>query len=123
MSFYQPDYGTNKCSTLIGGVGILLGMASLAFFGKGSIHGYTLAYICFLVALNFLSYHVKVLRIIIALASGGAGLYLVFSSLPDFVSSNIVRSQFGFYYMFVGLYSLGVCYCQIKALTKRNSNK
>ena len=118
MSFPQPDSGTNKCSTLIGGIGILLGMASLAFFGKGSIHGYTLMYICFLVALNFLSYHLKMLRVIIAIASGSAGCYLVLSSLPDFVSLNIEDARFGFYSMFIGLYSLAVCYCQVNVLIK-----
>ena len=118
MSFPQPDSETNKCSTLIVGVGILLAMASLAFFGKVSIHGYTLTYVCFLAALNFLSYHAKILRIIIALTSSCVGLYLVVSALPDFVSSSIVRSQLGFYYMFVGFYSLGVSYCQFKTLTK-----
>ncbi|GLX78661.1 hypothetical protein tinsulaeT_20010 [Thalassotalea insulae] len=118
MSFTQPDSGMNKCSTVIGGVGILLGMASLAFFGKGSIHGYTLIYIVVLVALNFLSYHAQILRMVTAVISGSVSLALIAYSFPDFISNNMIRSQKGFYYVLVGLYSAGVCLCQMKAIRK-----
>ena len=123
MNFTNPDSGMNRCSTFIGGVGILLGMASLAFFGKGDIHGLTLIYIVVLIALNFLSYHASFFRIVIAVISGVIGLGFIVSSLPDFISSNLERSQLGFYYMFIGFYSIGVCFCQINVLVKKNSNK
>ena len=123
VNFTNPDSGMNKCSTLIGGVGILLSMASLAFFGKGDIHGHTLIYIVVLVALNFLSYHARFFRVVIAIISGVIGLGFIVSSLPDFIADNLERSQLGFYYMFVGFYSIGVCFCQINVLVKKNSHQ
>jgi hypothetical protein len=123
MNMPQPDSGMNKCSTLIGGVGILLGMASIAFFGKGSIHIYSLIYIVILIALNFLSYHAEVLRVIIAILAGSSAVVLVVFSFPDFISSNMKQSKLGAYYMFVGLLSASVCLCQIRAMSIKNSNK
>ena len=123
MKMPQPDSGMNKCSTLIGGAGILLGMASLAFFGKGSIHAFSLIYIFILVALNFLSYHAQSLRVVIATLSGSAALFLILFSIPDFISANMRQSKLGAYYMFVGLLSASVCLCQIRAIANKSSNK
>ncbi len=115
----NPDSGINKCSTIIGGVGILLGLWSLAFFGHEEIHGLTLIYVCCLIGLNFLSYHFGFLRKIIAVSAGCIAIFFFIYSLPDFLSNNMIRSKSGLYFMFVGLYSAAVCFCQYKALSKK----
>ncbi|MBB1441947.1 hypothetical protein [Pseudoalteromonas sp. SG43-3] len=119
LNFIGPDSGINKCSTIIGGVGILLGLWSLAFFGHAEIHGLTLTYVFFLVALNFLTYHFGFLRKVIAVFSGGIAIFFFIYSFPDFISSDMLRSQSGLYFMLVGLYSAAVCFCQCKALSKK----
>ncbi|WP_076421175.1 hypothetical protein [Colwellia sp. UCD-KL20] len=119
LNFVDPDSGINKCSTIIGGIGILLGLWSLAFFGHAEVHGLTLIYVVFLVALNFLSYHFEFLRKVIAVFSGCIAVFFLIFSLPDFISSNMIRSKSGLYFVLVGLYSAAVCFCQYKTLSKK----
>ncbi|WP_426360507.1 hypothetical protein ACPUVO_09945 [Pseudocolwellia sp. HL-MZ19] len=117
--FVNPDSGINKCSTIIAGVGILLGLWSLAFFNHAEIHGLTLIYVCGLASLNFLSYHFSFLRKVIAVLAGCIAVYFGIYSLPDFISNDIVRSKSGLYFMCVSLYSAAICFCQLKTLLKK----
>ena len=123
MDLPKGDSGINKCTTVIAGLGIFLGFGSVAFFGMGSLHAFTLIYVLLLIVANIFTYHESSIRIIIAAVTGAVAICFIALGTFDFNSSNLARSKSAFFNLLIGFYSLAVCICQSKAMMSENPNK